>query len=226
MTIGEYELMIAGEKWLNDAANEVYGYYQNTAQNNTDTPFHFLVIKCAGYNHKSLYKLPVKPSPNLADMRSVYCYPSTCFFEGTVISEGRGTDEPFCIFGHPLLPQTLYAFTPTAKDWARQPKCLNQTCYGWHISGSDEDVRKQIDGKIQLRYMLEAYRLFPDKKIFFPASSSAKPNDFFFNKLAGNDELMQQIINGKTEEEIRKSWQPALDAFKVIRKKYLLYDDF
>lgn len=226
MTIGEYACMIAGQGWLNDDANKVYDYYKTAAENSVDTPFHFLVIKCANYNHKSLYKLPIKPSPNLADMGSIYCYPSTCFFEGTVISEGRGTDEPFRIFGHPSLPENLYAFMPAAREWAKEPKCLNQQCYGWHISGNEHDVLKELDGKIQLKYLIKAYKLFPDKKKFFLAPSSSNAQDYFFNKLAGNNELMQQIIDGKTEDEIRKSWQLALDAFKMIRKKYLLYDDF
>ena len=226
MTIGEYAFMIAGEKWLSDKANTVYDYYKNFAQNSADTAFHFLVVKCANYNHKSLYKLPVKPSPNLVNMGSVYAYPSTCFFEGTVISEGRGTDKPFQIFGHPLLPKNLYAFTPTAKEWAKEPKCLNQLCFGWNISGEEEDVLKTIDGKIQLKYLLNTYALFPDKNNFFLTPSSANAKDYFFNKLAGSNELMQQIIAGESEDEIRKSWQPALEKFKAIRKRYLLYDDF
>lgn len=94
MTIGEYAFMIAGEKWLNDASNKKYSYYQH-AENSVDTPFHFLVIKCLNYNHDSKYILPVKPSPNLPSIQSIYWYPSTCFFEGTVLSEGRGTDKPF-----------------------------------------------------------------------------------------------------------------------------------
>lgn len=225
MTIGEYAYMIAGEKWMSDSANKVCNYYKNFAKNSADTQFHFLVIRCENYNHKTLYKLPVKPSPNLADMGSVYCYPSTCFFEGTVISEGRGTDKPFQIFGHPSLPKNLFSFTPVAKPWAQNPKCINQQCFGWNISGTDKNILKALDGKIQLKYLLEAYHLFPDKKIFF-LRSSAKGDDYFFNKLAGNSTLMQQIISGKTEEQIRKSWQPSLEKFKAIRKKYLLYDDF
>ncbi len=93
MTIGEYAFMIAGEKWLSPKANEVYDYYR-TAKNSADTPFHFLVIKCQNYTHLSKYQLPVKPSPNLPNMQSVYLYPSLCFFEGTVISLGRGTEKP------------------------------------------------------------------------------------------------------------------------------------
>ena len=135
MTIGEYAMMISGEGWLStDAANKKFAWYKNHAQNSADTPFHFLVIKCQNYNHNSRYQLPVKPSPNLPDMGSVYWYPSTCFFEGTNISEGRGTDEPFQIFGAPSLPKNMFAFTPVSKQGATSPKYVNQICYGWNVT--------------------------------------------------------------------------------------------
>src|SRR5258706_6914138 len=134
MTIGEYAFMIAGERWLtSDAATGKYDYYRN-AENSADTAFHLLVIKCANYDHKSKYQLPVKPSPNLVNMGSVYWYPSTCFFEGTNISEGRGTGKPFQIFGAPSLPKNMFTFTPVAKPGASSPKYLNQVCYGWILS--------------------------------------------------------------------------------------------
>lgn len=219
MTMGEYAMMIAGEGWLfTDKANKKFAWYKNHAQNSVDTPFHFLVIKCENYNHNSRYELPVKPSPNLPDMGAVYWYPSTCFFEGTNLSEGRGTDKPFEIFGHPSLPKNLYAFTPVSKPGATAPKLVNQKCYGWNVSGEKAD-----NGKINLSYLLEAYKLFPDKNNFF---LKPKTGDYFFNKLAGNNILMQQIKDGKTEAAIRASWQPGLDKFKQIRKKYLLYEDF
>jgi uncharacterized protein YbbC (DUF1343 family) len=219
MTIGEYAMMIAGEKWLSsDAANKKYQWYKNFAQNSVDTPFHFLVIKCENYDHNSKYQLPVKPSPNLPGMGSVYWYPSTCFFEGTNMSEGRGTDKPFQIFGAPSLPKNMYAFTPVSKQGATAPKYVNQICYGWDVS----DI-KANDGKLHLQYLIDSYKLFPNKDSFFIKS---KTGDYFFNKLAGNAVLMQQLKDGKTEDEIRASWQPALNVFKQIRKKYLLYDDF
>jgi uncharacterized protein YbbC (DUF1343 family) len=152
-------------------------------------------------------------------MQSIYWYPSICLFEGTVMSEGRGTDKPFQIFGHPDLPKNLFSFTPRPNDGAKSSKCFNQQCYGWNVSGSINDVLQQIDHQIQLKYLLDAYRLFPKKDSFFLPT-------MFFNKLAGNDELMKQIKAGMTEEEIRKSWEPALSNFKAIRKKYLLYPDF
>lgn len=216
MTIGEYAKMLVGEKWI------------PLLKSKPATPVPTItVIPCTNYTHKTLYELPVKPSPNLPEIQSIYWYPSTCYFEGTVLSEGRGTDKPFQIFGHPSLPNTLYSFTPTSREGARSPKLLNQLCYGWNLSGSKEEVLKQSGGTIQLSYLLNAYKLFPQKEQFFLTSKKdAKPEDYFFNKLAGNATLMQQIKEGKTEAEIRKSWEPGLTAFKAIRKKYLLYADF
>jgi uncharacterized protein YbbC (DUF1343 family) len=225
MTIAEYAFMIAGERWLTEKANEKHDYYKR-AQNSADTLFHFQVIKCANYTHKSKYILPVKPSPNIPDMASVYWYGSTCLFEGTVLSEGRGTDHPFVIFGHPSLPKNLYAFTPASRDGAKEPKLKNQLCYGWNLYGTNEEVLNKVDNKVQIKYLLDAYKAFPDKANFFIIPKTGNPNASFFNKLAGNNELMEQVKAGKTEQEIRASWQPKLDAFKTIRKKYLLYADF
>lgn len=218
MTLGEYAFMIAGEKWLSEEANKKYSYYQH-AENSVDTPFHFLVIKCVNYDHNSKYILPVRPSPNLPSIQSIYWYPSTCFFEGTVLSEGRGTAKPFQLFGHPSLPKNLASFTPSPREGATDPKHNGQVCYGWDISGTPAQVVAQVDNKIQLKWIMQAYKLFPDKDNFFLKSSH-------FNRLAGNDLLMQQIKDGVTESEIRKSWEPALSNFKKIRKKYLLYKDF
>ena len=226
MTIAEYAMMIAGEKWLSPKANERYAYYQHAKNSPPDTLFHFQVIKCAGYTHKSKYMLPVKPSPNLPDMASVYWYGSTCLFEGTVLSEGRGTDHPFALFGHPSLPKHLYAFTPTSRDGAKEPKLTDQLSYGWNLYGSNEQVVKAMAGKVQIKYLLEAYQLFPDKENFFIRPKSGKSTDYFFNKLAGNSTLMEQVKAGKTEKQIRAGWEPGLTAFKKIRKKYLLYADF
>jgi uncharacterized protein YbbC (DUF1343 family) len=227
MTIAEYAMMIAGEKWLSEKANEKYDYYRY-ARNSTDTSFHFLVIKCGNYTHKRKYIPPVKPSPNLPEIQSINLYPSTCFFEGTALNEGRGTEKPFQIFGHPSLPKYLYSFTPISRDGAKTPKLLNQLCYGWNLHGTREDVLKKVDNKVQLKWLINAYRLFPDKENFFLKSKKENilPTDYYFNKLAGNDQLMQQIKEKRSEKEIRKSWQPALHKFKAIRKKYLLYPDF
>jgi len=218
MTIAEYALMLTGEKWLSKEANAIHAY--NITTNPTiDTPFHMQFIKCKNYDHNTKYELPVMPSPNLKEMQSIYLYPSTCFFEGTVLSEGRGTDKPFQIFGHPSLPNNLFAFTPKPNAGAKSSKCFNQLCYGWNLSGSSEEILEKLDNKIQLQYLLDAYKLFPGKDTFFLKNN-------FINKLAGNDLLIQQVKDGKTEMEIRKSWQPELDKFKKTRKKYLLYADF
>ena len=226
MTIAEYAMMIAGEKWLSAKANALHDYYKNYAQNSTDTPFHFQVIKNGNYTHKSKYVLPVKPSPNLPNIQSIYLYPSTCFFEGTVLSEGRGTNKQFQVFGHPSLPKNLYSFTPNPNEGAKSSKLYGQVCYGWDLSGTPEEVLAKTDGRIQLKWLMEAYRLFPEKKDFFIKPKSGKMEESFFNKLAGNNILWQQIVAGKSEDEIRKSWEPALSKFKETRKKYLLYPDF
>ncbi|RYY69238.1 MAG: DUF1343 domain-containing protein [Chitinophagaceae bacterium] len=218
MTIGEYGLMLAGENWLSEKANAINAH-NITTQPTADTPFHITVIKCKNYDHSTKYVLPVMPSPNLKQMQSIYLYPSTCFFEGTVMSEGRGTDHPFQIFGHPSLPKNLYSFTPGPNAGAKSSKCFGLKCYGWNLSGTNQEVLKMVDDKIQLKYFLDAYKLFPGKDSFFLKNN-------FIDKLAGTDSFRQQVKNGASEEEIRKSWQPGLDAFKAIRKKYLLYPDF
>lgn len=215
MTIGEYALMIAGESWLSDAANKKYAYYKNATQT-TDTPFHFLVIKCAGYDHTKEYVLPVAPSPNLQGKNHIRIYPTTGFFEGTVLSEGRGTPEPFLYVGHPQLPNNLFSFTPKPTPGAPNSKCYYQKCYGWNFINETENNRPK---QIQLNYIIRAYQAFPGKDSFFLKNN-------FFDKLAGNNKLMQQIKKGMSEEQIRKSWQSDLLTFKTIRKKYLLYKDF
>lgn len=209
MTIGEYAKMLIGEQWIDSSLRRLLP--ANAAK--------IRVIPCANYTHKSLYTLPVRPSPNLPEMQSIYWYPSTCFFEGTVLSEGRGTDKAFQLFGHPSLPKTGASFTPHSREGAASPKLKDQVCYGWNLSGTPEQVLQQVNGRIQLKWLMEAYRLFPDKANFFLTNGH-------FNHLAGNDILIKQIRNGVPEAEIRKSWQPGLDAFKKIRKKYLLYTDF
>jgi uncharacterized protein YbbC (DUF1343 family) len=225
MTIAEYARLIAGEKWLSQKANAKHDYYL-TAKNSPDTPFHFQIIKCANYTHKSMYVLPVKPSPNIPNIQSIYLYPSTCFFEGTVLSEGRGTNKQFQVFGHPSLPKNLYSFTPNPNEGAKSSKLYGQVCYGWDLSGTPEEVLQKTENRIQLKWLMEAYRLFPNKDSFFIIPKSGKMEDAFINKLAGNNELWQQIRDRKSEAEIRASWEPKLSEFKKIRKKYLLYPDF
>jgi uncharacterized protein YbbC (DUF1343 family) len=210
MTIGEYAKMLVGEKWL--STDSISSTTQSASLSLT-------VIPCANYTHDSKYVLPVKPSPNLPEIQSIYLYPSTCFFEGTVLSEGRGTSRPFQLFGHPSLPKNLATFTPRSREGAKNPKLQDQLCYGWDLSGSPEETLKKIDNRIQLKWLIEAYKLFPQKDSFFLKNN-------FINLLAGNNMLAKQIREGRTENEIRKSWEPALTEFKKIRKKYLLYKDF
>lgn len=224
MTIGEYAKMLIGERWLSDKANRQYDLL--TAHNSGKKHFHLTVIKNKNYNHRSKYVLPVKPSPNLPDIQSIYLYPSTCFFEGTTLSEGRGTDKPFQVFGAPTLPDTLYAFTPKSRPGAVSSKHYNEVCYGWNLSGTPKEVLKEVNNRVQLKWLIEAYRLFPQKDSFFIVPKSGDMSKSFFTKLAGNDQLWKQIRDGVSEESIRESWQPQLDAFKKIRKKYLLYKDF
>jgi uncharacterized protein YbbC (DUF1343 family) len=210
--------MLAGENMLSATANAINAY-NITTKPTADTPFHVTVIKCKNYDHNSKYILPVMPSPNLKTMQSIYLYPSTCFFEGTIFSEGRGTDAPFQMFGHPLLPKNLFTFTPKPNAGAKTSKCFYKQCYGWYINGTNEEILEKVNGRIQLKYFIEAYKLFAGKDSFFLKNN-------FISKLAGNDIFQQQIKNGNTEAEIRKSWVPKLLAFKKIRKKYLLYKDF
>jgi uncharacterized protein YbbC (DUF1343 family) len=218
MTVGEYALMLAGEKWLSPLANATYTNQPNTS-NRQKNVFQLKVISCKNYDHNSKYILPIAPSPNLKSMQAIYLYPSTCFFEGTLLSEGRGTEAPFQIFGHPALPNNLYSFTPKPTAGAKSSKCFYQKCYGWYIAGSNEVVLQNIKNRVQIKYLLDAYHLFPGKDSFFLKNN-------FFNQLAGTDLLMEQIKLQINENDIRKSWKPLIDNFKIIRKKYLLYKDF
>ncbi len=218
MTIGEYANMLAGENLLSMEANRNYRF-KNSIENAATLPFLLKVILCKNYDHKTKYNLPINPSPNLKTMGAIYLYPSTCFFEGTIFSEGRGTDKPFQIYGHPNMPNNLFSFKPLPNEGAKSSKCYNQICYGYNLSGTNEEVLKRVDGKIQLKYILDAYKIFPGKDSFFLKNN-------FIDKLAGNDVFQKQIKAGKTEAEIKKSWQPALVKFKLTRKKYLLYKDF
>ena len=218
MTMGEYARLLCGEKWLTEKANQINAY-NITTKETVDTPFHFLVIKCENYTHNSIYTLPVRPSPNLPEMAAIYLYPTTCLFEGTALSEGRGTEKPFEYIGHPLLPKNMFSFTPNPNEGAKSSKHYGEVCYGWNFGGSPGEVLKKTGKAIQLKWIMDAYKIFPGKDSFFLKTNS-------FNRLAGNDILMQQIKDGKSEEEIRKSWEPGLTQFKAMRKKYLLYPDF
>lgn len=205
MTIGEYAQMILGENWVN-----------------TSTKPELTVIPCSGWDHTRFYELPVAPSPNLKTMRAIYLYPSLCFFEGTVVSVGRGTDHPFEVIGHPKMEvdvlEKLYSFTPKPNEGASHPVLEGQICYGYNFS--ERDIRElRGERALDLSYLLEFYKKLKMGSAFFLKSN-------FINNLAGSDQLKSQIIAGKTLEEIRASWEPRLSEFKEVRKKYLLYRDF
>lgn len=198
MTVGEYASMLNNEGMLSNHLN-----------------CDLEVIKCSGYTHTSRYSLPVKPSPNLPDDRSVELYPSLCFFEGTVMSVGRGTDWPFQVVGHPSLPATGFSFIPESVPWSENPLLKGEICNGYDLRNPDESGF--TEGRLNLSFLIKVYNSFPEKDIFFKT---------YFELLAGNGILQQQIEEGISAEEIRKSWQPGLEQFQLIRKKYLLYSDF
>lgn len=218
MTMAEYAKMLIGERWLSEACNKKLDELK-TALCAPGKCFELRIVNNENYTHKSLYQLPVPPSPNLREMQSVYLYPSTCFFEGTVFSEGRGTDKPFQIFGHPDMPKNLYAFTPKPNEGAKSSKNFYKQCYGWNLHTTIPKTLEMVDEKIQLKWFMDAYKLFPNKDSFFLKNN-------FIAKLAGYNEFSSQIKKGLSESDIRKSWEPALSQFKAIRKKYLLYADF
>jgi uncharacterized protein YbbC (DUF1343 family) len=196
MTIGEYGSMINGEGWLKNGLK-----------------CELEVIKCTNYTYQSLYELPIKPSPNLPNQNSIYLYPSTCFFEGTVLSLGRGTPFPFQVFGSPLLPDRGFSFTPQSVPGAMNPPLLGVKCYGTDLRNALEDklVPKPA---INLEWVISAYNDFPDKEKFFID---------YFDVLAGGPVLREQIVKGMSSEEIRDSWKPGLKEFEKKRSKYLLY---
>ena len=197
MTVGEYAHMVNGESWLT-----------NGAQCNLS------VVKCENYTHDRAYELPIKPSPNLPNAASIYLYPSLCFIEGTTASAGRGTNLQFQIYGHPDYSGGDFEFTPKSMPGAKYPKHENKVTYGYNLS--KEPLSKLRERGLDLNYLIDFYRFFPNKEAFFLKNK-------FFDKLAGTDALRKDIIAGKTAEEIRASWQPGLEKFKAIRAKYLLY---
>lgn len=199
MTIGEYALMINGEKWL-----------KNGVQCDLQ------VVETGNYDHTIKYQLPVKPSPNLPNMLSVYLYPSLCFFEGTAISVGRGTEFPFQQIGHPSLKGYEHMFVPRPMIGAGNPKLEGKKCFGYFF-GADSVENWLENPKLNLKWLVEFYAAYEDKENFF---------NTYFNVLAGNSKLKNAIVNGQSAGEIRKSWQKDLQNFKALRKKYLLYKDF
>ncbi len=175
------------------------------------------MIRCENYTHHTPYDLPVAPSPNLPDMRSVLLYPSICLFEGTVASLGRGTAWPFQIVGHPNFPNSSFAFVPQSTTASQNPPLLQKICRGIDLRTVNLDSLR-VAKQLNLSYLLDFYSQFPQQDSFFLANK-------FFDLLAGNSTLKEQILAGCTEEEIRATWQNDLHIYKEIRKKYLLYPE-
>lgn len=194
MTLGELAMMINGERWLDQGRK-----------------CRLSVVRCTGYDHRTFYTLPVAPSPNLPDMTAIYLYPSLCYFEGTPVSLGRGTDKPFKVYGHPRM-RGDYDFTPQSTAAAPAPPCLGQRCHGYDLSGLGmEELRSK---RIDLTYLITAYRESGlGDKFFTP----------FFEKLIGVDYVREMIVAGKSAEEISKMWEGDVEKFKAMRRPYLLY---
>ena len=195
MTLGEIANMANGEGWLKDGKK---------------VPL--TVIKCKNYTHQTRYELPVAPSPNLPNMHSIYLYPSTCYFEATPVSLGRGTDKPFQVYGHPDMKGYSFSFTPRSIDGAKNPPQLDKLCHGVDLTGiPDEEV---IARGINLEYLIDAYNNLGIGDEFFTS---------FFEKLIGNGEIRKMIEEGKSAAEIKATWKDDVEKFKKQRKPYLLY---
>jgi uncharacterized protein YbbC (DUF1343 family) len=192
LTIGEYAMMINNEGWLDNGVK-----------------CKMEVVPVNNYKRSIIYKLPIKPSPNLPNKKSINLYPSLCLFESTSVSIGRGTNLQFQVIGNPNWANKNFSFTPKSMPGAKTPKHINKKCYGENLSESP------LLSEINLSWIINAYNISSDKKTFFKKG---------FNKLAGNQKLQQQIINGISEEDIKLSWQKDLNDFKKIRSKYLIYN--
>ncbi len=194
MTIGELAKMINGEDWLDNKQK-----------------CNLTVINCKNYQHSMRFSPNSKPSPNLPNYQSMILYPSICFFEGTNISVGRGTDMQFQVIGGTDKAYGKFSFTPVDKPGANNPPNEGLLCYG-------EDLRNVNipRNELNLSYLLNFYKNCTDKTTFFL-------NTNHFNLLAGNDTFKQMLVEGKSESEIRASWKKDLDIFKTIRSKYLIY---
>lgn len=198
MTIGEYALMINGEGWLKGGVKA-----------------DLRVITLQHYDHDTFYRLPIKPSPNLPNDLSIALYPSLALFEGTVISAGRGTTKQFQLYGAPKYTKKGFSFVPVPRDGAKYPKHKNRVCYGVDLSGISLEA-VHTSKKMSLEYVIDAYTNYGEKEKFFLKNG-------FIDRLAGSDELRKQIVAGKSEKEIRASWEDDLEHFREMRKKYLLY---
>ncbi len=205
LTIGEFAQMANGEGWLDNKAK-----------------CKITIIPVANYDHEMPYTLPVKPSPNLNTQQAVMLYPSTCMFEAVYVNHGRGTYFPFTVLGSPEYKGIYsFSFTPTSiKGMAETPLFMDQECFGIDLRNYDvEKLRKSK--KINIQWIMELYKNHPHKEKFFDSKLSNQMNRIEIQ--IGTSEFRHQIINGVSEEEIRKSWEPGLSEYKEMRKKYLLY---
>ena len=205
MTVGEFAQMINGQGWL-----------PNKLQ------CHIIVIPVLNYNHDMSYTLPVKPSPNLNTQQSILLYPSTCLFEGTALNHGRGTYYPFTVLGAPSLKDKCsFSYTPVGiPGMSETPLYMNEVCYGLDLRNYDVSIFRKTK-RINLEWMKELYKAFPDKEKFFDYKQSKEIGNIDFR--TGDRRLKQQIIDNVPDEEIYKSWEPALSNYKKMRKQYLLY---
>ena len=206
MTLGELALMVNGEHWLD---------------NNAFCPL--TVVPCANYTHQTRYRLPIAPSPNLQNMLAIYLYPSTCYFEATPVSLGRGTDKPFLQYGHPHMQKGKAfresntqpaTFTPKSCPAALTPPQQDRKCFGTDLSNLTEEQAMQKG--IDLSYLIDAYQQMALDNWFFSA---------FFEKLIGVSYVRKMIIQGKSAEDIRSMWADDVAAFRLQRKPYLLYEE-
>ena len=196
-TLGEIALMANGEGWLKDGKK-----------------VNLKVIKCRNYTHATRYNLPVPPSPNLKTMHAIYLYPSTCYFEATPVSLGRGTDYPFEVYGHPDMAGYSFSFVPQSVKGAKNPPQLGNLCHGRDLRGiSDEKI---IEAGLNLEYVIDAYNHLGLGEKFFTS---------FFEKLIGRGDIRQMIMDGKSAAEIKATWADDVERFKVQRKPYLLYNE-
>ncbi|WP_294285516.1 DUF1343 domain-containing protein [uncultured Chryseobacterium sp.] len=202
LTIGEYGKMVNGEGWLK---NKVQAKYT--------------LIPMKNYHKTRRYPMMDRPSPNLPNDRSINLYPSLCFFEGTQVSVGRGTDLPFQIYGSPWTRGLPYQFTPKPTAGAKDPFLNGKLCYGENLSGYKEDLRE-----LNLEWLMKAYKNYRNPELDFFLKPAAGKN-FWFDTLAGSDELRKQIVTGKPVSEIKASWKPDLETFEKIRKKYIVYEN-
>lgn len=205
LTVAEFAQMANGEGWLLNKAK-----------------CKLKIIPVANYNHDMPYTLPVKPSPNLNTQQSILLYPSTCMFEGVYVNHGRGTQFPFTVLGSPdLKGKYTFSYTPTSiKGMAERPLFMNEVCYGLDLRNYDVDLLRK-SGKINLQWIMELYKAHPQKEKFFDSRLSNQMGRV--ENVIGSGLFRQQIIDGVSEAEIRKSWEPGLSRYKEMRKKYLLY---